>query len=213
MRRIARILAALVVLATGAGCQYFYQGATPAPRAGRSVYVFGDSNVAAAGRDLLRTLAPGYDALVHGIGGSTTQLVLGTPKPWPRVIDGDLRTKLPSRLVAVVIQLGTNDCATANVAALGGVPAAIDRIMSAIPRATPVLWDNVVVPARNPSCLAVDAFLLAATSRWPNLLVQDYAGQVGNRPGLVLANTPHLSAAGRTRFAQWTRQNLHRVVP
>jgi hypothetical protein len=211
MRRTALLVAPAVALALAGGCSYFYSGGTRHPLAGRSVYVIGDSNVAAAGPELISTLGPRYDAFVHGRGGSTTQLALGTQKSWSKLVQRDLRTKLPSRLAAAVVHLGTNDCARAAIPAIGGVPTAIDRIMGAIPRSTPVLWDNVV-PV-NWYCAVVNASIVQAAARWPNLIVTDYAGRIGTRPDLMVAGSPHMSPAGRGAYARWVSKNIRHVAP
>jgi hypothetical protein len=113
--------------------------------------------------------------------------------------------------VAAVVHLGTNDCARAAIPAIGGVPTAIDRIMGAFPRSTPVLWDNVV-PV-NWYCAVVNASIVQAAARWPNLIVTDYAGSIGTRPGLLLPAGPHMNRAGLKAYARWVSKNVRRVAP
>jgi lysophospholipase L1-like esterase len=173
----------------------------PGPR----VLAIGDSNLAYAGPALGRAL--GNDkATIDGRPTITTN----DPR-WA----GWLRTDLAAgRPEVVVVQLGTNDAYASRAAAF---PAALDRIMRALPRGVPVLWCDVRIISgvgrewTDPQW-AVDAAIFRAAARWPDLHVLDYAGHFARHPEWVSPSAVHLKPAGDVEYARWIGSQVARFT-
>lgn len=112
---------------------------------------------------------------------------------------------------AIVTDLGINDTTgngTSTTSGYAGYGLKIDWFMSLIPRTKPVMWTNLPCTIEPPGllkgCQAVNQALSAATVRWSNLWVLNWAEAANSHPTYML--TPgkdvHLSPAGS---AAWVR--------
>jgi hypothetical protein len=108
---------------------------------------------------------------------------------------------------AYVVDLGVNDTAsrgTPTSRGYAGYPAKIDWMMHLF-RGKPVLWTNlpcaIEPPARAVGCAIVNASLAAATRRWPNLRLVDWAAVANRHPGYMAAGDIHYMTAGDLAWA------------
>jgi lysophospholipase L1-like esterase len=110
---------------------------------------------------------------------------------------------------AVVTELGINDTASPGTATTQGFArygAKIDYLMKSIPTGKRVLWTNLpcrIEPAaRLTGCRTVDAALTAATKRWHNLKMLNWASVANTHPDYMKADDVHYTDAG---YAAWTK--------
>jgi lysophospholipase L1-like esterase len=107
----------------------------------------------------------------------------------------------------IVVELGYNDCGFD----LSDYGAHIDNFMSVIPSDTPVHWLTVADARNMYTCdETMNAALTAATTRWSNLTLFDFAGFMTGHPEWT-ADSKHLNAAGQGAYAKWLHQQLDAI--
>jgi lysophospholipase L1-like esterase len=181
-RRALRVLSAAVGVAVLAGTTMLPSHAGAAVP--RRVFVLGDSVTLGAKATVVRE-APshGWEATVDGKVGRTTAEGAS--------ILASMRGSFPP---VVVVALGNND---------GQIPAQfaqrIDAVMRNLVGVRHVVWYSMTpfaswVPAAN-------AVLRAATARWSNLRIADWATVSEATPGALYGVGPHLRAPGAQAWA------------
>jgi hypothetical protein len=108
---------------------------------------------------------------------------------------------------AYVVDLGINDTegpGTPTGRGYAGYPAKIDWMMHLF-GGKPVFWTNlpcaIEPPARKVGCTVVNASLAAATRRWPNLRVINWAAVADSHRGYMAAGDIHYVTAGDLAWA------------
>jgi len=108
---------------------------------------------------------------------------------------------------AYVVDLGINDTAvrgTPTGRGYFGYAAKIDWMMRLF-AGKPVFWTNlpcaIEPPARAVGCAAVNASLAAATRRWRNLTLINWASVADSHPGYIAAGDIHYRTAGDLAWA------------
>ena len=108
---------------------------------------------------------------------------------------------------AYVVDLGINDTAalgTPTSRGYAGYPAKIDWMMHLF-AGKPVLWTNlpcaIEPPTRAVGCAIVNASLAAATRRWPNLTIANWAAAANAHPEYMAAGDIHYGTAGDLAWA------------
>jgi hypothetical protein len=152
---------------------------TPPPvvGGGRSVFVLGDS-VLLGVRDTLPTALPGWDVTVDTLGS----------RRLPQGIEV-LRARRAEIGAVVVIMLGNN-----YIAGEGSYASQIDQAMGVLTGVSRVVW--LTLPERWESRVAINAAIRAAPSRWPTIVVAEWAAEVAAHPEYA-ADMLHLGPSGR----------------
>jgi hypothetical protein len=143
----------------------------------RSVFVLGDS-VLLGVRDTLPAALPGWVVTVDTVGS----------RRLPQGIEV-LRARRAELGAVVVIMLGNN-----YIAAEGSYAAQIDEAMGVLAGVSRVVW--LTVPERWESRVEINAAIRDAPSRWPTIVVADWATEVAAHPEYA-ADMLHLSPSGR----------------
>jgi lysophospholipase L1-like esterase len=112
-----------------------------------------------------------------------------------------------ARPEVAVVELGTNERGDEST-----VGSAIDDLMRGLAGVRTVLWlnvqdRNVIPPQRN----AVNAALVSATARWPNLQVLDFDSYFASRAAWHAPDGIHPSDAGKEAVARFISGALHDV--
>jgi len=157
------------------------------------LFVIGDSVIVGVQATLAQRLA-GWHVNVYAQEGFST-LAAPSVINASRALIGEV----------VVVGLGNNDAG--NPATFGQ---RIDAVMQALPGVRRVIWVNLrrfraFVPALNLQ-------LAAATTRWPNLEIGDWATRATPDPSLVYADGLHLTPAGQAAMAELIAQHLDAYV-
>jgi len=162
--------------------------APPAPQ--RRAYVQGDSVMVGALTDVTSTLrADGWAGTVTGFTGLHTYAAI----PLFRQV----RSTMGS---VAVIELGANDCCDG-----GSFGRVIDQVMQTL-SGLHVIW--LTIPVFKPGVAAMNESLWAASRRWPNLTVADWAGALAAHPGYEYPDQVHLKPEGSALLATFIRQQL-----
>jgi hypothetical protein len=103
----------------------------------------------------------------------------------------------------VVLDLGYNDAADPAV-----FQSRIDGAMSALSGVKRVIWLNQ--HDWGPGRAGMNAELVAAATRYPNLEVVDWNAEVAAHPDYVYADAIHLTPAGQTAMATLVREQFDR---
>ena len=160
----------------------------PAPQ--RRAYVQGDSVMVGALADVTRTLrADGWAGTVTGFTGLHTYAAI----PLFRQV----RSSMGS---VAVMELGANDCCDG--ASFGQV---IDHVMQVL-SGLHVIW--LTMPVWKPGVANMNQALWAASRRWPNLTVADWAAALAADPGYQYPDQVHLRPEGSALLATFIRQQL-----
>ena len=105
----------------------------------------------------------------------------------------------------LLVELGYNDCGYD----LSDYGTDLDEFMAVVPSGLPVLWVTVADARQLYSCdETINAALEAATTRWTNLSLLDFAAHMTGHPEWVDADSRHLSEAGRAEYADWLHRQL-----
>jgi hypothetical protein len=149
----------------------------PVTGGGRSVFVLGDS-VLLGVRDTLPAALPGWDVTVDTVGS----------RRLPQGIEV-LRERRAEIGAVVVIMLGNN-----YIAGEGSYAAQIDDAMQVLTGVSRVVW--LTLPERWASRVEINAAIRAAPSRWPAIVVAEWAPLVAAHPEYA-ADMLHLGPSGR----------------
>ncbi|MHB1912547.1 MAG: SGNH/GDSL hydrolase family protein, partial [Acidimicrobiales bacterium] len=150
--------------------------APPAPQ--RRAYVQGDSVMVGALADVTSALrADGWAGTVTGFIGLHTYAAI----PLFRQV----RSTMGS---VAVIELGANDCCDG--ASFGRV---IDQVMQVL-SGLHVIW--LTIPVWKPGVASMNQAIWAASRRWPNLTVADWAATLAAHPGYEYPDQVHLKPEG-----------------
>jgi hypothetical protein len=121
---------------------------------------------------------------------------------------------------AIVNNLGINDAISPGTLATTGYASygkKIDWFMSLVPPTIPVLWTNLpcmIEPPGRPGCPQINYQLSLATTRWPNLVVVDWASVARSHLEYMLDPTSvHLSDAGQQAWADTVTAALDARFP
>jgi lysophospholipase L1-like esterase len=144
---------------------------------GRAVFVLGDS-VLLGVRDTLPAALPGWVVTVDTVGS----------RRLPQGIEV-LQARRGEIGAVVVIMLGNN-----YLAGEGSYAAQIDQAMRVLTGVSRVVW--LTVGERWASRVEINAAIRAAPSRWPTIVVADWAVQVAAHPEYA-EDMLHLSPSGR----------------
>ncbi|HUZ43497.1 MAG TPA: hypothetical protein VMU63_03775 [Acidimicrobiales bacterium] len=162
--------------------------APPAPQ--RRAYVQGDSVMVGALADVTSTLrADGWAGTITGFTGLHTYAAI----PLFRQV----RSTMGS---VAVMELGANDCCDG-----GSFGRVIDQVMHTL-GGLHVIW--LTMPVWKPGVTALNQALWAASRRWPNLSVADWAGVLAAHPGYEYPDQVHLRPEGSALLASFIRQQL-----
>ena len=155
----------------------------PPPISGgdRSVYVLGDSVLLGA-RETVPAALPGWVVTMDTVGS----------RRLPQAIEV-LRAKRSQLGPVVVIQQGNNF-----IAAEGSFAAQIDEAMRMLQGVDRVVW--LTVAERWPSRVTINQAIRAAASRWPTMVIADWAALIAAHPDYA-GDLLHLSPAGRIAIA------------
>ena len=191
--------------------------------------VVGDSVVRRGSAPLAAALkAAGWDATIDALGGRP---ITAAPHSWPIACaeqpkcGADLALDAAATIPGtVLIAVGSNNMALVkdetNRAVKGAdgrwkvagqdsrkqVRASIDAVMTRIPKTSTVYWVNVWLDDTmwgNVAWRTVNTELAAATKRWPNLTVLDWAGYVEKGGVTFTADGSHPDGAGMVTRARW----------
>jgi hypothetical protein len=163
----------------------------PAQAPGQRVSMFGDSVLLGAKEELLAAFSD-QQATVDAV---EDRSLLGTI--------GLFQSEGAALGDVVVLDLGYNDAADAAV-----FRSRIDGAMSALSGVKRVIWLNQ--HDWGPGRASMNAELVAATTRYPNLEVVDWNAEVAAHPDDVYADAIHLTPAGQTAMATLVRQQFDR---
>lgn len=157
------------------------------------LFVIGDSVIVGARAAVAQRL-PGWQVNVYAEEGFSTLAA-------PAVINAS-RALIGE---VVVVGLGNNDAG--NPATFGQ---RIDAVMRSLPGVRRVIWVNLrrfrdFVPA-------LDAELVMAPARWPNLEIADWDARATPDPSLVYGDGLHLTPAGQAAMAELIAQHLDAYV-
>jgi hypothetical protein len=121
---------------------------------------------------------------------------------------------------AIVVNLGVNDTHSAGTPSSPGYAAydaKVDWFMGLLPDGVTVLWTNLpcqILPAtRYAGCRAVNTALAAAASRWPNLVVVNWAAVANSHPEYIVTGDVHYTAYGRAAWARLVTRALDLRFP
>jgi lysophospholipase L1-like esterase len=171
--------------------------------------IVGEMNSVPAG-DAAGRFAPNFGSSVPGIGlsqvpGVSTQA--GFDAYWDAHLSSLLGHVAPE---VIVVELGYNDC-NPGLAAYG---AHIDNFMGNIPPETPVHWLTLHDATGENLCnrATINAALNAATGRWSNLSLLDFAAHMQGHPEWSPDGT-HLNLDGQKAYANWLHDQLDSMYP
>lgn len=155
----------------------------PPPISGgdRSVYVIGDSVLLGA-KETVPAALPGWIVTMDTVGS----------RRLPQAIEV-LRAKRSQLGPVVVIQQGNNF-----IAAEGSFAAQIDEAMHVLQGVDRVVW--LTVAERWPSRVTINQAIRASASRWPSMVIADWAALIAAHPEYA-GDQLHLSPAGRIAIA------------
>jgi lysophospholipase L1-like esterase len=107
----------------------------------------------------------------------------------------------------IVVELGYNDCNSD----LSTYDATLDAFMTRVPSGTPVHWLTMHDAFNARTCdETINAALTAATGRWSNLTLLDFAGFMAGHRGWC-DDGVHLTDAGQAGYAAWLHQQLDAI--
>jgi hypothetical protein len=186
-----------------------------ADRVAEAVTLVGDSNITFGSTQIAIALTQRDDpyAVVDLARGSTTirssDCAIGvtacsTYNFWRTRLD---EAKARIATDAYVVDLGINDTevrGTPSSRGYAGYPAKIDWMMHLF-AGRPVFWTNlpcaIEPPARAVGCAVVNASLAAATRRWHNLTLVNWAARANSHPEYITAGDIHYRTAGDLAWA------------
>ena len=189
----AIVAAALLTLTVWLAAPPRVPAQTPAPTPALRVSVYGDSVLLGAREELLAQFA-GQPVTVDAV---ENRSLLGAITLFQNAgaALGDV----------VVLDLGYNDVADPTV-----FRGRIDGAMAALAGVRHVLWLNQ--HDWGPGRAGMNAELVAAEGRYPNLEVIDWNSEVVAHPDEVYADSIHLTPSGQTAMAALVRQHYDRYV-
>ena len=176
----------------------------PTHATGPNVLLVGDSILNGSRSQVTDALqAAGWQPSIEAVGGTAISFWVGRLQLYVDSAQPDI----------VVIELGTNDCSPVQCVPLDPY---IDQIMQAIPSSVPVVWLNsqTDVPAPfNEGRDFVNGAIEAASVRWPNLDVIDFAGFFAGHPEWHNPDGLHPNPEGRKELASFLADELEPYKP
>jgi hypothetical protein len=136
--------------------------------------------------------------VVQAVGGTEVQPDAPFDVDWPERLSQLTATNPPE---VAVIELGTNDCLSADP----GLGRAVDGLMKPLGSVRQVIWLNPPTVR----CPRLDRALDAAAGRYENLAVLDAAEHFEGHPEWIAADGIHLSAAGRRELARFVTDSTY----
>jgi hypothetical protein len=215
-------IVAIVVMTTVPFGAVVGSASTPRNDGVRGVVLFvGDSNITLSAASVDWTLTwlshadNGYvPVLASRVGASIRNqdclIATGckTTNYWKAKLAGILSRVNPNAIVSDLGVIDTNHRGTSTTSGYSHYGHKIDWFMSLVPRAKPVIWTNLpcaIEPQnRVAGCHAVNHALAAATQRWANLWVLDWARVANPHPAYMTSpgTDVHLSTAGTAAWAK-----------
>jgi lysophospholipase L1-like esterase len=151
--------------------------------------------------------APNFGSSVTGIGLKRVPLIAPNRvnKYWDEHLTSLLAAVKPQ---VIVVELGYNDC-NENLSHYGK---SIDRFMGHIPSKTPVHWLTMHDANNSFTCdTKINAAIRAATARWSNLSIFDFAAFMKGHGAWTARGGVHLNTAGQQAYAKWLHRQLDAI--
>lgn len=221
MKRFTIVLLAVLAITSAADAAPYDQTVDAHIRA--TVLIVGDSNINLGANQITTVLLDQSDGYLPinasrsgmGIRGYSIAPNNDASNYWQIKLAQALQSVTPD---AVVIDLGANDAGqlgTATTTGYANYGDKIDWLLSQLPN-VPVFWSSLPCPLEAPAlqagCAQVNAAIVAAPARHPNLtIVRWYLAAMGHPE--YMGTPPHYTAAGYTAWANLVSTALDAQFP